>query len=194
MSEFWRPYGQAFSVRFPLIDRGTLDFESTPVTFAAGDAQRSLDGGAFANATNLPTHIGLGNYEWDGAAAEAEADDIWMHLIDQSNPKLWEDQAIHVYTQLAGWLRSRLARNGDANRIRLDSAASATSNLYRYCVVEIIAGTGAGQGGRLITAYDGATGWADIRPAWVTAPSSTSTFVLRSFALASEISKLLTPK
>jgi hypothetical protein len=69
---------------------------------------------------------------------------------------------------------------GGANSITLDSNASATSNLYNYNMVHLIAGTGAGQA-RFISSYNGTTKVATMASAWAVNPDSTSIYVIRPF-------------
>jgi len=90
-------YNVSDSIYFPLIDRGTVDFENTPVTFAAADTKISKDGAAFANSTNLPTHIGGGIYKLVLTAAELSAKKIIVKLVDAAT-KAFEDQAILIDT------------------------------------------------------------------------------------------------
>jgi hypothetical protein len=87
-------------VYFPLIDFGATDFESTPVTFAAGDIQYSIDGGAFTNCSNTPAHEGNGIYSLVLTASELSGTRIAVTLIDQTATKLWEDQALIIQTDL----------------------------------------------------------------------------------------------
>ena len=98
MSEIWRKYGAATTILFPLIDAGAVDFESTPVTFAAGDIQISKDEGAFANTTNNPAHEGNGIYSLALTATEMEAGRIVITIIDQTATKEWEDQGVVLGT------------------------------------------------------------------------------------------------
>lgn len=95
--EIWREINQATVVYFPLIDRGTLDFENTPPTFVAADCQFSIDKGAFANTGSTPVHEGNGIYSLDLLAAEVNGQNISITVIDSAT-KLWEDQAIIVST------------------------------------------------------------------------------------------------
>ena len=90
-------YAVARTIFFPLIDFGATDFESTPVTFAAGDTQISIDGGAFANSTNTPSHEGNGIYSLLLTAAEVTGKVIVVTLIDSAT-KEWEDQSIILQT------------------------------------------------------------------------------------------------
>lgn len=93
-----KPYATSTIVYFPLIDRGEIDFDDTPVTFATGDTQVSSDGAAFANTTNNPTHVGNGVYALTLTAAEMTGADLCVTVIDQTNPKSWEDQCIIFQT------------------------------------------------------------------------------------------------
>ncbi len=96
--EIWTEYAVAETFYFPLIDRGTLDFESTPVTFAAGDVQYIIDGAAAVSTTNLPSHEDNGIYSLDMATGELTGKRILLTIIDQTATKLWEDQALMFVT------------------------------------------------------------------------------------------------
>jgi len=74
-------------------------------------------------------------------------------------------------------VRSGTAQTGTASSITLDSGASATDNLYRYQIVYITVGTGAGQA-RQVTAYTGSSKVATIGPNWTVNPDNTSKFVI----------------
>lgn len=67
------------------------------------------------------------------------------------------------------------AQAGGANTIRLHAGASAVADFYRYLIVRITAGTGAGQE-RVIKTYDGATKDATVYEDWETPPDVTSDF------------------
>lgn len=95
--EILRKYNEATTILFPLIDRGTLDFESTPVSFVAADCQISKDEGAFANTGSTPTHEGNGIYSLALTATEMQAARIVITVIDSAT-KTWEDQAIIITT------------------------------------------------------------------------------------------------
>ncbi len=103
--ELQRVYGVATTIYFPLIDNGATDFESTPVTFAAGDTQISKDGGTFANTGSNPAHEGNGIYSLALTATEMEAQYIVVTVIDSAT-KTWEDQAIIISTDLSGQLEA----------------------------------------------------------------------------------------
>ncbi|MDZ4278980.1 MAG: hypothetical protein U1B78_07560 [Dehalococcoidia bacterium] len=92
-----KKYAQAATVLFPLIDRDAVDFE-TGATFAAGDVKIIKDEGAAANTTNLPVHEGNGIYSLALTATELTAARVVVTVIDQTVPKVWEDQAVLVDT------------------------------------------------------------------------------------------------
>jgi hypothetical protein len=74
------------------------------------------------------------------------------------------------------------AQAGTSTTITLDAGASSTTDLYKGLTVSLVDGTGAPQGNRRITAYNGTTKVATIDPPWATgaAPSSDTDFVLSS--------------
>lgn len=74
---------------------------------------------------------------------------------------------------------SGTAQAGAASTLTLRSGASSTDQLYRYNVVSITSGTGAGQS-RIITNYVGSTKVATVDEAWATNPDSTSKYVVTS--------------
>lgn len=75
-------------------------------------------------------------------------------------------------------LRCALAQSGsNVNTIKLDSAASATNNLYNGLTVIILSGTGAGQA-RTIIGYNGTSKQASVDRQFTTAPDNTSVFAL----------------
>lgn len=96
--EIGRKKNQAATIYFPLITAGGTDFDATPLSFSAGDVKVSLDGAAFSNTTNLPAHVGGGIYSLALTAAELNADDIVVTLIDSAT-KAWEDQAVLIVTR-----------------------------------------------------------------------------------------------
>lgn len=98
-------YGIQQTLYFPLIDAGTTDFEATPVTFAAGDTQYSIDGGAFANTSNNPAHEGKGIYSLTLTASELSGSRIVVTIIDSAT-KAWEDQALIITTSFSGQIEA----------------------------------------------------------------------------------------
>lgn len=102
--EVLRTYGKTATIYFPLVDFGATDYESTPVTFATGDVTYSIDGAAFSNTSNNPAHEGGGIYSLAITAAETLGGIIVFKIVDQTDPKTWEDQCVIVNTNLSGWV------------------------------------------------------------------------------------------
>lgn len=98
--EVLRKYSTATSVYFPMIKAGAQDFAQggdwTPV---AADTKISIDGGAFANTTNVPVHEGQGIWSLllDDGASEIDGKIIVISIIDAAT-KAVEDQAILIAT------------------------------------------------------------------------------------------------
>lgn len=92
-----RKYNAAATVLFPLVSRGLADLDTT-ATFAAGDVKLIKDEGAAANTTNLPVHEGNGIYSVALTATELSCARAGITIVDQTAPKVWEDQALIIDT------------------------------------------------------------------------------------------------
>jgi len=101
--EVTRTFGTVATIQFPLIDGGTADFESTPVTFASGDTQIRIDNGSFANTGSNPVHRGNGTYSLALTVAEMSGTILTVTIIDQTATKAWEDQSVIISTLLGAW-------------------------------------------------------------------------------------------
>jgi hypothetical protein len=127
----------------------------------------------------------------DGAidAATLAADTITAAKIDSTadteientvwNALLSGHTTAGSYGQALQVIRSGTAQAGGGTSITLDAGASATNDFYKYQIIQIVGGTGAGQG-NIITAYAGATKVATVGT-WGTTPDNTSVFVIRAF-------------
>jgi hypothetical protein len=147
---------------------------ATGKTFVAADIQVSKNGAADANSAGSVTEIGYGRYYYQATEAEFNTRGV-LSLVT-----VREDLAVSFPTVeiVAGVLRSGTAQDGTSASITLDAAASAVSDFYLPCTVAIRAGTGAGQGPRFATAYNGVTKALTITPEWTVIPSSDSEFEL----------------
>src|SRR5262249_25438470 len=98
---FLRKYNTATHVYAPIVKRGVVDFAlSADWTPAAGDVKVSIDGGAAANITNLPTAITMGNgavWDFSLTAAELAGKKITVTVVDSAT-KAVEDQCFLVET------------------------------------------------------------------------------------------------
>jgi len=99
--EVLRKYGQSNYVDFPLSTYGSTDFNTTPITFASGDSQLSINGGVFTNSANLPSYVGAGFYRIQLTISEMIGSSISISVRD-SGTKVWNDQGILVKTYGAG--------------------------------------------------------------------------------------------
>lgn len=100
-------YGVALDVYFSLpspsatsSDRFiTSSIAGTPIV--AGDVQISIDGGAVANTTNLPSQVTAAKalYKLTLTAAEMTGTEILVLLVDQNGPA-WRDTVITIETKL----------------------------------------------------------------------------------------------
>lgn len=93
-----KEYGIGTTIYFPLIDRGTVDFEFTPVSFESGDCIIIKNGVSNGNTSNNPVHVSNGIYSLLLTSAEMEAKNIVIAIIDQTLTKEWEDQSILIDT------------------------------------------------------------------------------------------------
>ncbi len=196
-----RKYGVATTIYFPLVDRGTADFESTPVSFVAADTQFSEDGAAFGNTGSTPSHEGNGIYSLALLGTELEGATIVITVIDAAT-KAWEDQAILIDTygdpsaQHEFDLDSdRMARAVDAIVIgtasgtptttviatsSLDPAAAVTDQFAGAVLsFDRLTTTANLRGQRTIIASMTSGGVITVSPALTTAPVSGDTFTIQ---------------
>ena len=93
-----RLHNTTTTIYFPMIKAGVQDFaQGGDWTPAAADTKLSLDGGAFANSTNLPAHEGQGIWSLVLTAGELNGKTMVMSIIDAAT-KAVEDQSIVVST------------------------------------------------------------------------------------------------
>jgi len=91
-------YGVARDLYFPVIKRASMDFAlAADWTPATGDTKISKDGGATANTTNNPTHVGNGIWKLTLTATEMQAALVAITIIDSAT-KAVEDQFIGLET------------------------------------------------------------------------------------------------
>lgn len=79
-------------------------------------------------------------------------------------------------------IRTSTATAGAATSVTLDAGASSVTNFYKYALLYIVSGTGAGQG-QFCSAYNGTTKVADVPVAWATNPASGSVIAVIAFGL-----------
>jgi hypothetical protein len=172
MSTISIPWGTAYTFRAPIVKAGSTDYALTANwTPVAGDVKISKDGGAFANIATLPSFVsgaGVAALNWTLSAAETEATEVVIQVIDQDATKLVQDQFFRLQTTKAAALQvgvPQAAQSAGDTAITLDATAAAQTDFYKGSVVAIISGDGANQA-RIITAYNGSTKVATIDRSW----------------------------
>jgi hypothetical protein len=96
-------YNRAQTIYFPLITSGGTDFQTT-WTPATGETQYSIDGAAFGNTSNNPSHEGNGIWSLALTAAETSGTRIVITVIDAGAD--CEDQAVVCNTILSGQINA----------------------------------------------------------------------------------------
>lgn len=115
-------YGTAATITQPMIVAGEINHAgSGDWTPAAGDVQISKDEGAMANITTLPTFTN-GEWRFDLSDSEMEGAEIYIKIVDQTDPKAVEDNAIRIHT----FGNANACIQGDLNDISTFNAASDT--------------------------------------------------------------------
>lgn len=96
--EILRKHNTSATIYFPMVKVGSQDFAiATDWTPVAADTKVSIDGGAFANTTNLPVHEGQGIWSLVLEPAEMNGAIISVVVVDAIT-KTVEDQALIVAT------------------------------------------------------------------------------------------------
>lgn len=112
---------------------------------------------------SAPTAAQVADAVWDEAMADHQTEGSFGTML----------QSFHEGT----------AQAASSTSITLDATgSSATTDFYRYSVIEIVSGTGANQS-RQITAYNGTSKVATVDPAWTTTPSTDSQYVVKGLGL-----------
>src|SRR5690242_12583381 len=91
-------YATSQDVYFRMIVRGSTDFAgASDWTPATGDVKLSIDGGALANTTNLPTAVGK-SWKLTLTVGETTGGILMLDIIDQGT-KAVEDQGLDFFTE-----------------------------------------------------------------------------------------------
>ncbi|MBN1609243.1 MAG: hypothetical protein JW940_21615 [Polyangiaceae bacterium] len=170
--------GVAHRITFPLFDSaGALKSGATGL-----DSEVSLDGGAFADCTNGATEIttSSGMYYLDLTAAEMDADTV--AVIVKATDALTTPIVLYPRTTpLVHALEVGTATAGSASTITLAATAPAVADIYNWCVISLIAGTGAGQS-RLIQDYSSGR-VVTVADNWVTNPSTDTVYCISGLGI-----------
>lgn len=112
---------------------------------------------------------------YNGTTKVATIDDDWHVQPDATSEFIIFGSSAH------DTVTTGLSAGGGVSSITLSGTASTIDNTYRDMMIVIPSGAGAGQA-RRCTAYVGATKVATVEPAWITAPDSTSAYMVYPMA------------
>ena len=153
-----------------------LDADGDPVSPSSPDTELSQDCGTFADATNEATEIATssGVVYIDLTAGELDTKSTAVR-VQSTGAKT---TIAVLYPVRLPVIRTGTAQAGGASSITLDSSASAITDYYVGCYVNITNNSPANAQGqaRRITAYNGSTKVATVEGTYGTNPSSASTF------------------
>lgn len=146
---------------------------ATGLTISAGESQISLDGGAFANTTNLPTELGTtGKYPLTLTAAEVNANSIYVRITDGGSEVFGQ----HYFT--TGEPTGAVVADGSntAQTFETDLSES-TSDYWKDVLILFTSGSLINQIKR-VSAYDGSSKFITANTPFTGAPSGGDLFVL----------------
>lgn len=153
-------------------------------TFSTSELRISKNGAAFVSSAGTVTESGEGAYYYNPTVGEIDTEGYFLISILKSGLAsqhflytIEPVSTVNGETVIATGLAQVVA---DAGLIRLASGTTVDSNYVIPCRVDITAGTGAGQGGRLGFAYNSGTKDLSVEPPWVTLPDATSQYKLTS--------------
>lgn len=169
----------------------TLDQDSltvvnwaTPTNITAGTITTVGTVNALAAGAVNAGAVATGAIDADALAADAVAeiaDGVWDEILTGATHNIATSAGRRLRElSAARVLLTGTASAGTATTITL-TGGSAIDHTYRFAMVTITAGTGAGQT-RGILDYAGATAVATIGPAWTTTPDATSEFTVTPHA------------
>lgn len=164
-----RPY--TFVV--PILDPSARPAGKSGISWSAGQVQVSKDGGALANATNLPTELGTtGCYALTLTAAEMDALSVFVRFTPTGGDPAYE----HLSTN--GFPSGSVVSNaGNTAQTFKTDRTEAAGDFWKDSLLLFTTGSLAGQVKR-ITAYDGSTKFVTLSGALAAAPSAADRFVL----------------
>ena len=148
----------------------------------------SKGGGAYGAMTVTITEMENGWYSFPLSASHSDTLGVlslsFSHALCQRINLQYRVEA-RTLDDLEYFNRTGFCQAGSTiNKVKLDSAASATNHIYDDSLFEIVEGTGLGQVGRRLWNYDGTTKFADIAPAFFVVPDTTTKYALKDIGRA----------
>ena len=163
----------SLTIAFPAISAAHPPTRLTGITFATGNVQISKDGGAFANATNLPSEISTSG-RYSHVLTSSEMDAGWV-LVKITN-SLMQDCDIMVAT--SNHPSGQVVTNGSntATTFQTNRAETAT-NYWQDSLLLFTSGSLVGQQSK-ITGYNGGTFFITVGTAFTGTPSAGDEFII----------------
>ncbi len=164
---------------------GVANSPAVGETFAAAELKLSKNGGTLTNHAGSVTEIGEGLYYYDPTVGEVDTVGPLVLSVRKTGLAfaIFLYQIVPVSTAIGETvIATGTAQSGTATSIRLASDTSGLSNFGVPCRLDIIAGTGANQGGRLGFAFNGDTKDLSVEPPFVITPDNTSVYKTTSIA------------
>lgn len=121
-------------------------------------------------------HVNAGIFRLDVPDAAWVAGSETVVIGGSATGMIFKEVEVQIAATLQP-IRTNTATAGGASTITLDASASSGNGFYDHNIVQIVAGTGAGQA-RIITGYVGSTKVATVDTAWSTNPASGSVFAI----------------
>jgi len=155
-------------------------------TFSASEIKIAKNDGSFANTAGTVTENGEGVYSYAPTVSEVDTPGYAMLSIHKA--ALAADLFLYEINPVATVQGETIIATGTAqsgstaNNIKLASDVDELGNYFIPCRVDIIGGTGAGQGGRLGHSWNNGTKELGIEPPWIVTPDDTSQYKLTSCA------------
>lgn len=185
MSAFRRKYATATHVYVPMIKRGVVDFAvGADWTPASTDVKVSIDGGAAANITSLPTAVAMGNTAyWDFSLTSGEMTGKKISItVGDAATKAVEDQMIVIETYghaSAEWPTDLSAAKMAVNAAQIGGSdqtagldVTATWTATRAALIDKLNITGNVAGSAEVTAIQNNTRAVIVVPAVIERPDS----------------------
>lgn len=176
-----RPWGAAATIDgVPIIGLGESDYGSG-FSFASGDAKVSKDGGSKANLGTLPAETPASSkmFRLVFTDTEMEASRIVVDIIDQSDPKVFEDQRVIIETELVEGAVGAAVTTGGAAATTIATSLSGSVDLYTNLLCVPTTGANAGCV-RKVTGYNTSTKTLTFASAFPSNFTTGDKFVLRN--------------
>lgn len=163
---------------------GVINSPAMGEVFTGSDIQFSKNGDTLADALGTFVEIGKGGYYYIPTTGEIDTQGFFFGVVNKTGISTSPIAAnIVAASEVNGEtiIATGTAQSGStANDIKLAADTDKLGNYFVPCRVDIIAGTGANQGGKLGHSWNNSTKLLGIEPPWVVTPDNTSEYKLTS--------------